>query len=329
MAELVLDGVTYHQNDDETVLECLLRYGLEAPHSCRSGVCHTCMMCAVSGEVPDTAQSGLKPAAKEKGYFLPCVCKGNDDLSLSYEDVMHFQRARVVSRSWLNDSVVKLCLATDEAFSYRAGQYVHLRRGDGLVRSYSLASLPGSSILEFHIRIVEGGRMSGWIANDVTLGEALEISEAEGDCSYAVDDKSEPLLLVGTGSGLAPLWGVIQDALEQGHTGPIALFHGGRQVEDLYLVDELRGLSVEAANFSYYPCVTDVDEADPVLIQQDVKFGRVNDLALQTYPELSGWHVYLCGNPAMVEATKKQAFLAGASLSHIHSDPFVLAHQPS
>ena len=54
--------------------------------------------------------------------------------------------------------------------------------------------------------------------------------------------------------------------------------------------------------------------------------GRAADLALARHPQLKGWRVYLCGNTAMVKATKRKAYLAGAALHDIHSDPFEFSH---
>lgn len=136
-------------------------------------------------------------------------------------------------------------------------------------------------------------------------------------------DPEKPLLLIGTGSGLAPLYGIIQDALHQGHKGPISLFHGSSHPEGLYLADELQSLSARYDHCSYTPAVS------RALSTTSATLGRANEIALSTHTRLSGWRVYLCGHPEMVHTTKKKAFLAGAAMREIHADPFSFVKPPS
>jgi NAD(P)H-flavin reductase len=122
---------------------------------------------------------------------------------------------------------------------------------------------------------------------------------------------------VGTGTGLAPLIGIARDALRQGHSGPIHLYHGSSTAEGLYLMAELREMDQANANFHYQPCVSRGTVPD------GVRSGRAADLALQDFAKLSGWRVYLCGREDMVKALQKKTFLAGASMQDIFADPFV------
>jgi NAD(P)H-flavin reductase len=87
-------------------------------------------------------------------------------------------------------------------------------------------------------------------------------------------------------------------------------------------VDELRRFSSDYENFQYNPCA-DVDAGS------HCREGRADQLAFADLPSLKGWRVYLCGHPDMVKSSKKRAFLAGASIQDIYSDPFVLSSKPS
>ena len=117
----------------------------------------------------------------------------------------------------------RLRLRPEGSFDYQPGQYVQLRRPDGLARSYSLASLPREGWLELHVRRVTDGRMSSWIFDELHVGGRLELRGPFGDCHYEPGRPEQPLLLAGLGTGLAPLYGIARDALESGHTGPVQL----------------------------------------------------------------------------------------------------------
>lgn len=146
-------------------------------------------------------------------------------------------------------------LVVDPSFAYEPGQFLTLLRGDGLARSYSIASQPDDEHLELHVRLVPGGAMSGWLASPEALGAALQVRGPSGSCFYVKGRPEQPLLLAGTGTGLAPLWAIARAALAAGHTGPIRLFHGARSAAGLYFIDELSDLA-ERCPSSTCPALT-------------------------------------------------------------------------
>lgn len=323
VTQLTFQGNHYELQAQESVLDCLLRHGITVPNSCHSGICQTCLMKLVAGRIPEAAQQGLKPAWREQGLFLACACRPEQDIEIDVADRREGPHigATVVAKDLLSDSIVRLRLACDEPYDYLPGQFINIQRGDDatLIRSYSLASVPVlDQALEIHVRRVNNGRMSSWLYNSVEPGQQLTISRPQGECYYQPGHETQGLLLLATGCGLAPLWGILRDALQQGHKGPIYLFHGALAQKDLYLDGQLRELQQRYPQFSYFPCL-DGDSA----VDEPYLPGRVQDQAVQKLPDLKGWRVYLCGNPAMVADAKRKAFLAGAMLGDIHADPFV------
>jgi NAD(P)H-flavin reductase/ferredoxin len=324
MPLLLFQKSTYDCAQGETVLDCLTRQGATVPSSCRSGVCQTCLMRSTNGAPPAAAQNGLKPTLREQGYFLACMCRPAADMeiALAGEDVAPRTAATVVAKEALNGDIVRLALSCHKPLDYRAGQFAHITRDDGLSRSYSLANLPREDgVIEFHVRRLPDGEMSGWIHQELSAGDTVEVAGPFGSCFYMPGPADQGILLIGTGSGLAPLYGIVSDALQQGFAGPIRLYHGSWKPEGLYLVEELRQLGAEYPNFTYVPCV----DADPLPGYSE---GRADLVALSDLPSLRGWRVYLCGHPEMVKHAKKRVFLAGASMQDIYADPFVLAARP-
>lgn len=336
MAKIAFDEGSIELAEGETVLDALLRDGREAPHSCRAGSCQSCLMRAVEGPVTARSQQGLKATLRAQGYFLACMEKPAEDLRISWGDAAGLSvAADVAAVTSLSTDVVKLTVSPREPFGYRPGQFVNLvRPGDGLVRSYSIASAPGwdgatalhdadadSPPLEMHVRRLPGGRMSNWIADDLSPGDRVDVRGPSGDCFYLPGRPEQPLLLAGTGTGLAPLWGIVRDALGHGHTGPIALYHGAINADGLYMVNELERLAASHENVRYRRCLL---EGEPDA-SAGITIGRLDEQLLADFPDLKGWRVFLCGNPDLVNAMRKKAFLAGASMGDIHADAFVTA----
>jgi ferredoxin-NADP reductase/ferredoxin len=319
--KLCLEGAKYECLPGETVLEALLRQGASVPYSCRKGVCLSCMLKCSRGEPPPEAQEGLRDSLRLEGYFLACSARPDRDLDLqAAEDGGLFSKAKVAALEPLTPEVCRLFLEPTQPFAYRPGQFVNLRRADGLVRSYSLTSVPHQDeTLELHVKRLPEGRMSNWLYGVLTAGDEVDIQGPNGACYYLPGRPTQPLLLIGNGTGLAPLLGILRDSLNQGHSGEIRLYHGSRTRDGIYLRDELRRMARRHANVRYVPCVSR-DDAGPGFRQ-----GRAEAAAFSDLPDLTGWRVYLCGYPPMVHGARKTAYLAGVRLEDIYADPFELS----
>jgi ferredoxin-NADP reductase len=281
-------------------------------------------MQASAGQVPPEAQKGLKDSLRARGYFLACACRPGGDLTV-HPSEHAAQRARAVVRriERLSHDVVRVVLSYDRPFTYFPGQFVNIVRNDGLMRSYSLANLrpargDDEDLLELHVRKIANGRMSAWLHEEVQPGETIHLQGPQGDCFYVPGDPEQPMLLAGTGTGLAPLSAIARDALRQGHTGPIRLYHGALGINGLYLVEELLELAAEYPNFHYTRCLVEGIE------QPGVRVGKMDKIVLADIPRLPGWRVFLCGDPELVNDLRKKIFLAGAKMKDIYSDAFVM-----
>ncbi|NOX76379.1 MAG: 2Fe-2S iron-sulfur cluster binding domain-containing protein [Gammaproteobacteria bacterium] len=319
MPIIAFEDQEYDCGPAETVLDCLIRQGVSVNYSCRAGVCQTCMMVSTDGRPPAESQVGLKDTLKAQDHFLMCSCVPEQKMSLVRpgSDGVSYD-ATVSSLDRLNDDVVRLRLERPDGYEYQPGQFLNLKNDQGVARSYSLASIPSvDDFLELHVRHMPGGQVSGWVAERLSVGGNVTISAATGQCVYMPGRPEQSLLLVGTGTGLAPLLGIARDALQQGHVAPIHLYHGSGDARGLYLVDVLRAMAEAHAPFHYHPC------ASRGVPPEGVQPVRAADQALADFTSLAGWRVFLCGREDMVKAAQKKTFLAGASMQDIFADPFV------
>jgi len=306
---------------DETVLDALLREQVEISHSCKQGVCQSCLSRSLDVAPPVAAQHGLKDVLQQQNYFLACLCYPEQDMQISLSDHVAFTtHGTVIEKRNLNDEVILLIVKTDKPLDYYAGQFVNLQRDDGLSRSYSIAnSRAQSEHLSFHIRRLAGGKFSEWAHKELKLGDRLAVSEPQGLCYYLPKQPEQNMLLIGTGSGLAPLAGIISEALHHGHHGDIYLYHGSRDLNGLYWIEEMQQLMAKYPNFHYTPCISNGEPPE------GIAKGRASDVAVRELSDLKGWRVYLCGHPDMVNQTKRLAFMQGASMADIYADAFHVA----
>jgi CDP-4-dehydro-6-deoxyglucose reductase, E3 len=320
VSNVIYAGVSYAAIAGEAVLDTLLRHDVAISNSCRAGACQSCLMRATEGAVPAVAQRGIKATLVAQGYFLSCACVPATDLRIEPANEIDV-RATIAFLDRLTSRVLRVRLKVSAPLGYRAGQYVTLRRADGLSRSYSLASLPDEDTLELHVRLAPHGRMSSWLFNEASAGDCLTLRGPAGDCFYTAGNPAQPLLLIGIGTGLAPLAGICRDALRQGHTGAVHLYHGAPTSNDLYLQEEIDCLQQWHRNLQYTTVVPPGPHVGVAAVMTSVIQKRHRSLA--------GWRGFVCGHPAAVTSLKMKMFMLGMGSQEIFADAFREARRPS
>jgi len=330
---LEFNGQEFEADGAESVLDLLLRHDQLISYSCKSGNCQSCLLKSLTGEVIPAAQRGLKSTLVAQGYFLACQqpaklinhCSHIDEQAL-------FGSARLIEKHFYTQDICRLRLELSCSLYYHAGQFVNLKNANGISRSYSLASLPSEDeFIELHVRHKTGGVMSEWVFNEFSAGDFIDVQGPIGECFYTADNPSKILMLIGTGTGAAPLLGIARDAIHCGYAGDIHFYHGASEVESFYLHDTLSALQQTVSNFSYHPCLSPPDVLSPDSISPDpepelpskaYQTGFCNEIALSEMNDAANSCLFICGNPQMVTTTSKKAFLNGVSIKNIYTDPF-------
>src|SRR5690606_4525086 len=129
-----------------------------------------------------------------------------------------------------------------------------------------------------------------------------------------------PLLMVATGTGLAPIKSILESLMDDPDCPPSLLYWGSREPGGLYLHHEVAAWGERLPEFEYRPVLSRPDA------EWEGRRGYVHDAVVADIEDLSDYAIYLCGSPTMV-ASAKAAFIArGASLNHIYSDSFLFQH---
>jgi ferredoxin-NADP reductase len=325
---VTLGGSQYRLRPGESVLDGLTRHGVRLPSSCRAGVCQSCLMRAVSGEPGIAARHGIQDTLRAEGYFLACASHPDGDLDVALAGDEVSTPARLGRVAAAGARVLRVWLEPEEPLPFRAGQYVTLQRRDGLSRSYSIANLPrrgpGSDDIqpiELHVRQRSSGAMSTWLTT-APPGTRLRIRGPAGHCFYLPGRPRQPLVLAGTGTGIAPLAAVARDAVGSGHTGPISIVHGAASTEGLYLHDELQRFAAAHPAVRYQGCVLSGripgaytgDIVDAALAEAHSTLGRARSARPRGF---------LCGGSGCVRRMRRALFLAGFPLGEILADEFL------
>jgi ferredoxin-NAD(P)+ reductase (naphthalene dioxygenase ferredoxin-specific) len=322
--ELVVEplGLVLSATPGANLLETLRTNSVPVSYSCLAGRCGTCRCKVVSGEVLETGRNTLSRDPREKGDVLACmtVLTGNCIIEIPEPDeiVTHparVLRAFVTAIDDMTHDIKRLRLRASKSLAFSPGQYALLQFTPELSRPYSMASLSSDGELEFHVRLVPDGRVTGYIARHLKVGDAVRVTGPLGT-AYLRERHEGPMLCVAGGTGLAPVLSIARGAIERGMPNDIHLYFGVRSPADLYGVEWLQAMSRRHDNLHVHVVVASGND-DPAYRQ-----GIVTDAVAKDHPSLEGWRAYLCGAPPMVEAAAILAERRGIPSKHVYADAF-------
>ncbi len=323
-------GRSFRVDRGQAVLDAALRAGLNLPHSCKSGNCGSCRARLVEGEVryPNGAPLGLSDAEIADGLILLCQARAESDLSIETfeaaapEEVLVKRLPSRIERivPLAHDvAAVYLRLPAAERFDFKPGQYLDVLLSKGRRRSFSIASPPHDSrLLELHVRLAGGGEFTGPLFAGGMAGALLSIEGPLGHFIYREPcaGKAAPMLLVGGGTGLAPLMSILRHVTETGLARDMTLYWGVRAERDLYADAALESLARRTPGFRYVPVLSEPSPA------WQGAAGLVHDAVLARVPDLARHEVYASGPPAMIEAVRREFTARGVDPSRLRFDSF-------
>ncbi|PWR17952.1 NADH:ubiquinone reductase (Na(+)-transporting) subunit F [Zavarzinia compransoris] len=325
-------GQTVKVEPGQTILDACLRSGIYLPYQCNHGLCSTCKVAVLDGEVDlgDASPFALMDFEREEGRALACCARPLSDVTIE-ADIEVDPDARNCPVLDIDCTVAEIRpLARDiigiwldpgaAAFDFQAGQYVQLKiPGVDGERAFSLANPPGSRHLELHIRQVPGGKGTTYLHQSLKVGDRLALSGPYGRF-YVRESSSLPMIFIAGGSGLSSPKSMIEDLLARGFDQKITLLHGVRQRQDLYYDDLFRALEAAHGNFAYVPVLSDPQPGD----DWDGETGFVHEAAVRRFDGgFRGHKAYLCGPPPMIDAGIRALMKGRLFDRDIHTESFL------
>lgn len=323
-------GKTFTVNEGETILSAALRQGVMLPYSCKNGTCGSCKGQVESGEVhyPFHPPLALEKSDHAEGYALMCQAEPIEDLVICVREIeavrdiqVRMLPARVVEKTFLADNVVRLvlCLPKSQRLQFLAGQYVDVLLSGSRRRAFSIASSPSAEgEIELHIRHVEGGDFTGFVFEELKERDILRFEGPQGNFFVRNDEPARPLIMMGGGTGFAPLKSMIESLLEAGDDREINLYWGTRSAAELYL-DELPSRWARENEHIHYRRALSDDQVESGI---EAFKGMVHEAVMAEHPDLSGYDVYMSGPPAMIEAAKISFAERGVREDRLFYDSF-------
>ncbi|HXU93926.1 MAG TPA: CDP-6-deoxy-delta-3,4-glucoseen reductase [Gallionella sp.] len=312
---------------DETILDAGLKHGYTLPYSCRNGACGACKGKVLQGSV-DHGQSqahALTDEEKSQGLTLFCCAKPLSDITIECHEVSAVKdiqiktmpcRVEKMEKVTGDVMVLKLRLPANERLQFLAGQYIDILQKDQKPRSFSLANAPhDDGLLELHVRNIAGGAFTSHVFNEMKERDILRIKGPLGTF-FLREDSDKPIIFVASGTGFAPVKAIIEHALHIGVERPMHFYWGVRKQSDLYMLDKIK--EWEARGIKFTPVVSDEPWSG--------RSGFVHQSVMEDFGDLSGYDVYACGAPVVVEAAFREfTTQRGLPNESFFSDAFTFA----
>ncbi len=320
---------------DEAILAAAIRQGVGLPYGCRDGACGSCKSRLLSGRVVHGPHQAKALSADEEaaGLILTCCASPQTDCLVEARTVPGAgehpvlkmpSRVLSIERAAADVIVLRMQLPANQNFQYRAGQYVEFILRDGSRRSYSMANAPHQlgtpPAIELHLRHMPGGKFTDQAFSTLKEKDILRLEGPFGSF-FLREDSDQPLVLLASGTGFAPIKALIEQLQAKGSTRQAVLYWGCRRKADLYRHAWCLQQAAAMPNLRYVPVLSEPTADDA----WTGRTGLVHQAVMADWPDLSGHQVYACGVPVMVASAQRdfvercglpaQAFFADAFTS--------------
>lgn len=238
---------------------------------------------------------------------------------------VRWQDATVASLAVRTPRIKSVVLSPSRPFGFRAGQHVDIRLtaedGYRAIRSYSIASGPETTgTLELAIERLDDGEVSPFFHDVVAAGDVIEVKGPLGGHFVWPGADAGPVLLVGGGSGVAPLMSMVRHRAAIRSDLPTVLLLSARTWDDVLFRDELIALAGRGDGFSLVLAITREAPRRPG------DFGRRVDAAMMAaivsaFPAPPG-AAFVCGTNSFVNAAADGALAAGVPASAIRTERY-------
>jgi propane monooxygenase reductase component len=338
-------GIDIEVEDGETILDAAFRNGVSLPHGCKVGQCSACRCNLLEGEVDLLKYStfALSDGDREQGTILLCRSLPQEDLVvellnfdeelLSKSIVVKTFAGKITQIDRLTHDIRSVEIAIDSPITFWAGQYVDITVGtdDGetITRSFSMANTPDQTeTLRFIIKKYPDGKFSNELdTGGIAVGARVSVRGPYGTC-FRRENRTGLLVLVAAGSGMSPIWSILQDHIASGETRPVHFFYGARTQGDLFYLDAIADITAAHPEITFTPVLSHAaDDAEwsgaRGFVHQEV------ERALRAMGFDGDGDAYACGPPPMIDALTPVLFLQDFEPERTFYDKFTAATAPA
>jgi ring-1,2-phenylacetyl-CoA epoxidase subunit PaaE len=241
-----------------------------------------------------------------------------------------FHSLKVVGKDNETRDSVRIALDVPEdlqaEFDFLPGQHLPVRidrNGKALRRTYSICSPPGQWPLEIGVRVQSGGAFSEFAANELAVGDQLDVMPPFGQFHASPDAKSSKFYLgFAAGSGITPILSIISTVLRDEPASRFALFYGNRRQTTTMFIDDLYALKNRYPERLQLNFVFSQEDQEFSIAAGRLDHDKVRDLYGSFCRDTTPDEAFVCGPDSMIETVSEALVELGLEKAHIHSERF-------
>ena len=313
------------------LLGSLMEEKIFIPSACGGrGSCGMCKVKVISdvGDYLPTELPWISEEEKAQNIRLSCQLKLKKDIAIQIPEELFNVReyeCEVASLVDLTYDIKQIILRLKEPaeIKFKAGQYIQFQvpeyelTSESVYRAYSMASQPSrKNEVELEIRLVPNGICTTYIFEHLKEGDPVTINGPYGD--FHLRDTDARIIFIAGGSGNAPIKSMLYNMMETNNTREALYLFGARAVRDLFLIDEMRELEKNLANFRYIPALSEPLPED----NWKGETGLITDVLDRHINSGENTEAYLCGSPGMIDAAVAVLTKNGIPEEKIYYDKF-------
>ena len=331
-------GVELEVEEGETILDAAFRQGISLPHGCKVGQCSACKCNVIEGEFELLKYStfALSDSDRELGGTLLCRSLALEDMTVELlnfdEELLSKSIAvkdfsgKITGKENLTHDILAVEIKLETPIKFWAGQYVDItvkaQEGETITRSFSMANTPEQTQdLRFIIKKYPAGKFSNALDEGaIEIGASVTVRGPYGSC-FRRENKTGPLVLVAAGSGMSPIWSILNDHIASGEDRPVHFFYGARTRRDLFYVEEIAAIVAEHPTVTFVPVLSHADDD----ASWDGARGFVHEVVGSELRRLgieTDGDAYACGPPPMIDALQPVLFMQDFDPDRTHFDKF-------
>jgi propane monooxygenase reductase subunit len=278
----------------------------------------------------------LNDMEKESGHILLCRSIAYSDMEvelLNYDEEVLSKaiavktfKGRISHIEKLTHDIRGIEIEIGSPMKFWAGQYVDItvttEKGETITRSFSMANTPRETQkLSFIIKKYPEGKFSGELdAGGIRVGADVTVVGPYGTC-FRREGRQGPLVLVGAGSGMSPVWSILNDHVDSGEQRPVYFFYGARTENDLFHLDRIAALADRHPDVTFIPVLSHA-AADSGWTGERGFVHEAVDARLKALGIDGEGDVYACGPPPMIDVLQPVLFMNGFETERIFFDRF-------
>ena len=212
------------------------------------------------------------------------------------------------------------------AFEFLAGQHLPMQitvDDKRVRRTYSICSAPGQLPLEVGIRVQPGGQFSEYVANQLQVGDNLEVMPPFGRFHADIAaQKAKTYLMFAAGSGITPILSIMRATLAEESDSRVLLFYGNRRQRTAMFIDDLyalKNLYTERLQL-YFLFSQEEQEFDIFSGRMDEQ--KVSQLLNTFCAGLQPDDAFICGPDTMIDSVRTALVEFGIDADAVHAERY-------